>query len=300
MGVELKARHLAQVSMNLTDFETTSIGTVFDAVAQEAAAQGAGIVGSEIVGLIPRRALEDAAIHYLRVENFRPDSIVENRLAEILAQQSAGGAGGADPGVKARPAQGPALQGLVEGFVTAVAAPKATPGGGSVSALAGALAAALGEMVCGLTLKRKSFEAHYAALEAARARLGELRERLLANIDRDARSYEAVMAAYKLPKTSEAEEAVRSQAIEEASKNAAAVPLETAELAVEVARLLDELRPPAGKTIPQAASDVAVALSLVQAAKAGAIENVRANLPSIQAQDSIKQMEEKLAELGHM
>jgi glutamate formiminotransferase len=287
MGVELKARHLAQVSMNLTDFETTSIGTVFDAVAQEAAAQGAGIVGSEIVGLIPRRALEDAAIHYLRVENFRPDSIVENRLAEILAQQSAGSAE-----AKTKP-----LQSLAEGFVTAVAAPTATPGGGSVSALAGALAAALGEMVCGLTLRRKSFEAHYAQLEAARARLTGLRERLLANIDRDARSYEAVMAAYKLPKTSESEQALRRQAIEEASKNAASVPLETTELTVEVARLLDGLRPPSGGTIPQAASDVAVALRLIQAAKSGAIENVRANLPTIQDKDWIRQIEGRLVEL---
>jgi formiminotetrahydrofolate cyclodeaminase len=275
--------------MNLTDYETTSIGTVFDAVKQEAARQPAGarIVGSEIVGLIPRRALEEAAIHYLQVENFRPDSIVENRLAEILTQQSSGGAE-----AKAKP-----LRSLAEGFVAAVAAPTATPGGGSVSALAGALAAALGEMVCGLTLKRKSFGTHHSALEATRVRLGELRERLLANIDRDARSYEAVMAAYKLQKTNESEQAVRSQAIEEASKNAAAVPLETAELAVEVGHLLDGLRPTTGKTIPQAASDVAVALSLVQSAKAGAIENVHANLPSIQDQDWTKQMEVKLAGL---
>jgi len=284
MGVELKARHLAQVSMNLTDYETTSIGTVFDAVAKEATAHGAGIVGSEIVGLIPRRALEEAAIHYLQVEGFRPDSIVENRLAEILTQH----------GAEARTKP---LRSLAEGFVATVAAPTATPGGGSVSALAGALAAALGEMVCGLTLKRKSFEAHHGALEAARARLAELRGRLLTNIDRDARSYEAVMAAYKLPKSSESEQAVRNQAIEEASKNAASVPLETAELAVEVAHLLDDLRPPAGRTIPQAASDVAVALSLVQSAKAGAIENVRVNLPSIQDQDWTKQMEVKLAGL---
>jgi glutamate formiminotransferase len=303
MGVELKARNLAQVSMNLTDFETTSIGKVFDAVAQEAAAHGAGIVGSEIVGLIPRQALEDAAIHYLRIENFRPDSIVENRLAEILAQQSAQDSRSADPRVgpaPAGPGQGPALRGLVEGFVAAVAAPTATPGGGSVSALAGALAAALGEMVCGLTLKRKSFETHHAQLEATRTRLAELRERLLANIDRDARSYEAVMASYKLSKASESEQALRNQAIEEASKNAASVPLETAELAVEVAHLLDSLRPQAGRTIPQAASDIAVALSLAQAAKAGAIENVRANLPSIQDNDWVSQIEAKLAELGPM
>src|SRR5579863_7085646 len=93
MGVELKARNIAQVSMNLTDFETTSIGTVFDAVSREAAAQGAAVVGSEIVGLIPRQALEDAAVHYLKIENYHSDLIVENRLARVLEEQSPKSAG---------------------------------------------------------------------------------------------------------------------------------------------------------------------------------------------------------------
>ena len=87
MGVELKARNLAQVSMNLTDFETTSMATVFEAVALEAAALGVQVVGSEIVGLVPRQALEDAAVHFLRVENFRPELIVENRLEQVLAER---------------------------------------------------------------------------------------------------------------------------------------------------------------------------------------------------------------------
>src|SRR6516164_3592636 len=93
MGVELKARNLAQVSMNLTDFETTSIGTVFDAVTREAAGAGVEVEGSEIVGLIPRRALEDAAVHYLKVENFKPDLILENRLGNVLSAQAERAAG---------------------------------------------------------------------------------------------------------------------------------------------------------------------------------------------------------------
>ena len=267
MGVELKARNLAQVSMNLTDFETTSIGVAFDAVAREAAAHGAAIVDSEIVGLIPRRALEDAAVHHLKLESFRPELIVENRLAAVLAEQASGAAGAGS------------LRKLAEGFVAAVAAATPTPGGGSVSALAGALAAALGEMVCGLTLKRKSFAAHHAALEESHQRLGKLRERLLANIDRDAESYDAVGAAMKLPKSTESEQALRAQAMEEANKAATLVPLETAELVVETARLVESVRP---ITLPQAASDLAVALYLAEAAHRGALDNVRANLPAIQ------------------
>lgn len=281
MGVDLKARHLAQVSMNLTDYETTSIGTVFDAVTQEAAAQGVSVVGSEIVGLIPRQALHDAAVHYLKVENFTPDLIVENRLTNVLETAAA-------PSTKS---EAPRLRELTEKFVAAIAADTPTPGGGSVAALAGALAAALAEMVSRLTLRKKSFAEHHAALEAPLKRLGALRERLLDNIDRDAKSYEAVMAAYKLPKASEAEETGRGKAIEEASKLAATVPMETAEVALEITRLAESL---STITIPQAGSDLAVARHLAEAARLSAIENVRANLPSIKDPEWVQRTQTRL------
>lgn len=284
MGVELKARNLAQVSMNLTDFETTPIGVVFQAVTREAVAQGVTVVGSEIVGLIPRRALEDVAVQHLKVENFRPELIVENRLAQVLASSSA------HPG-RSSPAR---LRDLTEGFVTAVAAETPTPGGGSVSALAGALAAALGEMVSGLTLGRKSHAQHHTALQESLTRLTALRSRLMENLDRDSASYEAVMAAFKLPKATESEQAQRAKAIEDASKTAATVPLETAELVAETARVVESLR---AATLPQAASDLAVALHLAAAALRGAAENVRANLPAIRDRDWATQIEQKLQSL---
>ncbi len=90
IGVELKARNLAQVSMNLTDFETTSIIAVFDAVKHSAAAAGVEIAESEIVGLVPRRALKESAVHYLKLKNYRPDLIIENRLAHVLETHSTG------------------------------------------------------------------------------------------------------------------------------------------------------------------------------------------------------------------
>jgi glutamate formiminotransferase / formiminotetrahydrofolate cyclodeaminase len=281
MGVELKARNLAQVSMNLTDYETTSLKTVFEAVTLHAMAQGVFVESSEIVGLVPRQALEDAAVRFLKIENFTPSTIVENRLAEALAKAAA-------------PPAPERLRDLSAGFVAAVAAPTPTPGGGSVAALAGALAAALGEMVCGLTLKRKSFAEHHPAVREKLAQLSAGRLRLLENIDRDAESYQAVMAASKLPKASEAEQTARAQAIEQASKAAALVPLETAEVAAQVSAVVESLR---GVTIPQAVSDLAVALSLASAARAGALENVRANLPSVSDGEWLKQMEAKLRAL---
>jgi len=286
MGVELKARGLAQVSVNLTDFETTSIGTVFDAVRSEAAARGVEIAGSEIVGLIPRRALEDAAVHYLKVEGYRPELIVENRLARVLEEQAAA----------AKTA--PKLAGLAEPFVAAVAAPTATPGGGSVAAASGALAAALGEMVCGLTLKKKSLEEHHAAAAEKLRRLTQLRAELLASIDRDAESYAAVLGAMKLPKVTEAEQAARARAIEEATEQAARVPLETAGLAAETGRLIHSLGP---ISLPQTASDLVVAALMARVAVQGSLENVRTNLASIHdvawAENLARQVEELAREV---
>ena len=293
MGVDLVARGLAQVSMNLTDFETTSIGTVFDAVTREAANAGVTVVGSEIVGLIPRKALEDAAVHYLRVESYRPDLIVENRLASVLNQKQ--GVGSQKSEVRTQSDEKPVLRTLAQGFVEAVAASTPTPGGGSVSALAGALGAALGEMVCNLSLGKKSLAAHHGQLKNALHRLTELRRQLSEQVDRDAASYDAVIVAMRKPKASEVEQAERARAIEEASKSAALVPLATAEMASEIRRWVQELR---GITLAGAASDLAVAQVMSEAAVKGAVENVRANLPSIRDAPWVAEMETKLLNLA--
>ena len=124
MGVPLASRNLAQVSMNLTDFEQTPMHRVFETVRAEAARYGAAIVGSEIVGLIPKRALEMTAEWYLQVENFHPRLVLENRLAEAAI-----------------------MDGGLNEFLDELAAPTATPGGGSAAAAAAAMAAALGAMV---------------------------------------------------------------------------------------------------------------------------------------------------------
>jgi len=282
IGVDLKARNLAQVSMNLTDFETTSIGTIFDAVTREAARAGVSVEGSEIVGLIPRRAFEGAAVHYLKVESFDPGVILENRLASVLSAHK----GGAAPGQ-----QSSSLANLAQAFVDAVATDTPTPGGGSVSALAAALAAALGEMVCRLTLKKKVLADQYKKLRYELEQLERLRTSLMEGVDRDADSYQAVMRAMKLPKVTPAEREARSKAIEDASKCAALVPLGTAELAAATSRILELLRP---ITIPMAASDLNVALGLATSARAGAIENVRANLPCIQDREWVAAIESRL------
>ena len=234
MGVMLTSRNIAQVSINLTDFEQTPMHVVFEAVRREAERHGVGVVGSEIVGLIPRKSIELSADYFLRFENFRPERVLENRIAEALA-----------------------ARGGLPDFLDALAAPTATPGGGSASAAAGAMAAALGAMVTRLAkLDPAPFE--------------DDRKFFTAAVDRDAEAFIQVMAAYKRPRDE------RGPYVEAALHGAAEVPLQVMERAHALGVRLNAVEIPA-----RFASDLAVAKSLVIAARAGAWENVKINLDSI-------------------
>jgi len=259
-------------------------------VARNAAEAGVEVEGSEIVGLVPRAALEDTAVRYLKVENFQPGLILENRLESVLHQQAKPTP---DRTAASKPLGTPTgtLASMAQDFVDAVAADTPAPGGGSVSALAGALAAALGVMVARLTLKKKSFAEHYDAIRRELEQLEHLRPRLMATIDRDAESYNGVLRAMRSPKATEAEQAARTAAIEEANKSATLVPLETAEMIEDVRRIIQMIQP---ITMPQAASDLKVALAMADAGRAGAIENVRTNLGSMQDRAWAAEVEARL------
>ena len=164
MGVMLASRNLAQVSINLTDFEQTPMHLVFETVRREAERYGVPVVGSEIVGLIPRKAIEMSADYFLRFENFRPELVLEHRITEAMTSR-----------------------GGLPDFLDALAAPTATPGGGSASAAAAAMAAALGAMVTRLAKQDST------AFEDDRRFFTEA-------VERDAEAFQKVMAAYKRPK----------------------------------------------------------------------------------------------------
>jgi glutamate formiminotransferase / formiminotetrahydrofolate cyclodeaminase len=264
MGVDLRARNLAQVSMNLTDFEQTPIHKVFETVKREAERLGVGIVGSEIVGLIPRRAIEMTAEFYLHVENFSPAQVLENRLEESLME-----AAGKSPAK---------LAALAQPFIDAVANPTPAPGGGSVAALAGSLAAALGQMVADISRKKKSLAAHAQPLSDIADQLRKASQALAEGIDRDASSYESVLAAHRLPRETPDEQLRRNQAIQVALTGAVNAPLEIARRAAEVFERLGQLEPMAG---PSMYSDVRVGRMMAATAVRGALENVATNLTSI-------------------
>ena len=278
MGVDLKARNLAQVSMNLTDFECTPIFRVFEMVKREAERYGASIVDSEIVGLIPKRTLEATSDFFLQLESFDPQQqILENRLAAVLAEEKQA-----------------SLAAQAEGFVEAVAAPTATPAGGSCAALSGALAAGLGQMVAGLSAGKKSCAENADELKQRACELAGLKQQLQSAIDRDAAAFESVMGAYKLPKVNEAEKKSRRKAIEQATHTVTEVPLEVAQAATTV---LDHLRRLASIGSPSMASDVKTGEHLAVAALRGALENVKINLDSIQDQSFRERVRDQATQL---
>ena len=273
-GAGFLVRGMAQVSMNLTDFEQTPVHRVFEIVKREAARYGVMPVSSEIVGLIPKKALEQAAEWFLQVENFDSSLILENRLAAVMSGKMAVGG----------------LRAGVEPFIEQLAAPTATPGGGSAAAAGGAMAAGLANMVAAMSRGKKAYLQHEAALSHAIARLGELREELKAAIDADAESYNLVMKAYKAAK----ESANGDGAINAALKQATSVPLGVAERAAEVARIAQDLSP---ITNPNMKSDLTTAVALAQAALTGALANVEINLGSLKDEQFVAETRGRAAAL---
>src|SRR5205814_635232 len=254
-GAGFFVRGLAQVSMNLTDFEQTPIHRVFEYVKREAARYGVMPISSEIVGLIPKKALEQAAEWFLQVENFDSSLILENRLSAVMGGKMAVGG----------------LRAGTEPFVEQLAAPTATPGGGSAAAAAGAMAAGLAHMVAAMSRGKKAYLQYESELSAAIARLAALREELKTAVDADAESYNRVMIAYKAARAAADGDAIIDAALKEATR----VPFGVAERAREVGRLAEKLGP---LTNPNMKSDLTTAAALARAAAEGALANVEINL----------------------
>ena len=261
-GAGFLVRGLGQVSMNLTDFEQTPIHRVFEFVKREAERYGVIPVSSEIVGLIPKKALEQAAEWFLQVENFDSSLILENRLAAIMGGKMAIGG----------------LRAGVEPFIEQLAAPTATPGGGSAAAATGAMAAGLASMVASMSRGKKAYLQYESQLSQAIARLSHLREELKSAIDADAESYNVVMTVYKSAKSSGGGASDGGAAISAALKQATSVPLGVAEKVVEVAEIAANLKP---ITNPNMKSDLATAIALAKAALEGALANVEINLDAL-------------------
>jgi glutamate formiminotransferase/formiminotetrahydrofolate cyclodeaminase len=253
LGLEVDGQ--AQVSMNLVDIEKTPIYRAFEMVRMEALARGVAPTWSEIVGLVPERALLETAARHLQLRGFSQEMVLEHRVRLAMS-------GGAS----------------LTSYVAEVAAPTPAPGGGSVAAHVAALGAALAQMVAGLTVGRRRYAAVEAEMQTVAREAAELVNELNDLAARDSRAYEAVMAAYRLPKDTPDQASARQAAITGALIEAARVPLETARACARVARLAATA---AEKGNTNAASDAGVAALLAEAACRGASYNVQINVSTL-------------------
>ena len=265
MGFEVDGQ--AQVSMNLVDTERTPLHVAFDMVRTEAEARGVTPTWSEIVGLVPERALFDAAARHIRLRNFSLDMVLEQKVRRAVT-------GGES----------------LSGFVGSIAAPTPVPGGGSVAAHAGAVGAALAQMVAGLTIGKKKYAAVDAEMRELAVRAAALGNTLSTLVTRDAEAYAAVAAAYKLPADTPELDAQKKSKIDEALLAAAAVPLETAAACAEVAELALVV---AERGNSNAASDAGIAALLAEAGCIGAGYNVRINVSALSDRSAGQQLAEK-------
>jgi glutamate formiminotransferase len=273
-GMGISVRGLAQVSMNLTDTDQTPIARVYEYVKREAARYGVMPLSSEIVGLIPKKALEDAAEWFLQVENFDSSLILENRLASVMGGKMAVGG----------------LRAGFEPFVEQLAAPVAAPGGGSASAAAGAMAAGLGSMVAGMSRGKKAYLQYEVQLSDAIAQLAHLREEFKAAADADTAAYEEVVKAFRKVKNDPTAQGEVTVALKQATN----VPLGVAQHAHMTIGILESLRP---ITNPKMASDLTTGLALARAAREGALANVEINLADMEDTQFVAWIREKVAAL---
>lgn len=290
----------AQISINLTNLQVSPIHAVFDAACEEAEERGLRVTGSEIVGLVPRAAMVAAGRHYLRRQG-RSAGVPESELVHI-AVRSLGldELGPFDPPAKiieyrVRAADAPRLARLDLGaFADALSQDSPTPGGGSVAALAGALGASLAAMVANLTHDSRRPELPLAELEALAIEAQDLKAEFLDAVDADAQAFDAVMRASRLPRGTDAERAARDQAMRDATRTAALVPLGVLRRAAQAARLAATA---ARIGAPAALSDAGVAALCAATAAEAAAYNVLINLGTLRAPEDVEFVRRTRAEV---
>jgi len=291
---------IAQISINLTNIGVTPVHAAFDECCRKAQARGLRVTGSELVGLIPLRAMLDAGRYFLRKQN-RSTGVSDKQLLHVAVKSL--GLGELYP---FKPEEkiieyaiaDKAAKRLVdmplEDFVHESASESPAPGGGSVSAAVGALGIALGTMVANLSAAKKGWEDRWEEFSDWADRGKVLHDALLRLIDDDTEAFKLLMSAFGLPKGSEAEKAARDQAIQNATRGAIEVPIQVMERAVESMQVLEAM---AEHGNPNSVSDAGVGALCARSAAMGAFLNVRINAPGVTDQAWLSEVLTKGARL---
>lgn len=272
----------AQVSMNLTNFQKTPLARVVELIRREASRYGVAIHRSELVGLIPQEALEDAAAWYLQLDDLEPNQVLEKRLYTAL--QAA-----------AEAADSPRKL-IVDGsdFLDKLAAATPTPGGGSASAYTAAMAAALILMVARLTIGKKKYADVEEEMRTVEQRVEVLQVELSEAVAQDSAAFQGVMESFRLPKNIPEEKSYRSEQIQAATLQAAQVPLEVAKKSF---KLLEFSQMVILRGNLNAISDAGAAAALAGAALTGAALNVRINAAGLKDRQTAVELVEIIEKL---
>lgn len=293
---------IAQVSMNITNMTDTPLHVAFDEVSRAASARGIRVTGTEIVGLIPKRALIDAGKHYLRMQQ-RSLGIPDAEIIKIAVKSM-----GLDELKPFDPAEkvieymldadkgGKKLVDMTcKEFADETASESPAPGGGSISAYMGALAAALGSMVANLSAHKAGWDDRWEEFSDVAVRGRELQDTLIHLVDEDTEAFNRIMDVFAMPKSTPEEKAARAAAMEAATLYATEVPLRTMRASYEVFDVVEAM---AEKGNPASVSDAGVGALAARAAVLGAQLNVRINAAGLKDRETADKLLAEAAEIA--
>lgn len=293
---------IAQVSMNITDISTTPLHVAFDEVCRAANERGVRVTGTEIVGLVPKRTLLEAGRYFLHKQQ-RSTGISESEIIRMAVKSM-----GLDELAPFRPEEkvieyliapknaGKKLTDMTcTEFAEETASESPAPGGGSISAYMGALAAALGTMVANLSSHKAGWDERWKEFSDQADKGQELMQRLLHLVDEDTEAFNRIMDAFKMPKSTEEEKAARAEAIEAATLYATQIPFSTMETAAETFPLLESM---ARTGNPASVSDAGVGALAARSAVLGAQLNVRINAASLKNREEADRLTARAEEIA--
>ena len=299
VGWIIETYNRAQISINFTNYKVSPVHEVFDAACRLAEERGLRVTGSELVGLIPLEAIRQAGVHYLKKQGNTP-GIPESDLVETAIQSlGLNDVAPFDPKEKiieyaVQNEEENLMSQPMEAFVQELSTNSPAPGGGSVSALAGSLAAGLASMVAALTHEKKGFEMSKDEMESIGSEAQNLKDRLVKLVDEDSEAFNQMMAAGRLPGKSDDEKKAKAEAVEAAAKNGVAVPLETADAAMNILKMASVL---VEKGNPNSVSDAGVAGEMAFGAVRGGVMNAMINLPGIEDNSFTEETRKKCEDL---
>ena len=292
---------IAQVSMNITDIATTPLHIAFDEVCRKADARGVRVTGTEIVGLVPKRAIVEAGKYFLRKQH-RSTGISEEEIIRIAVKSM-----GLDE-LKPFKAEEKIIEYMLEkqntsrlidmtcrGFAYETASESAAPGGGSISAYMGALGAALGTMVANLSSHKAGWDERWEEFSIVAEQGQQLMSKLLALVDEDTEAFNRIMAVFAMPKSTEAEKAQRSAALQSATLYATQVPIKTMKVSLKV---FDIVRAMAENGNPNSVSDAGVGALAARSAVLGAQLNVKINAAGLKDRDTAEALIAEAAQIA--